>query len=155
MNPVSRLMSIARDTLNFAEKSLGPLLDLVIRLWLAQSFFASGLVKAASWDTALKLATNEYPVSWLDPASAAAIGLAIELICPPLIAIGRCAKNSYFEPQKRALIRMAISLRRAGSTLLKRAYSPTFCTRSASSGLRSSALNGPRAPPRGPLTMPR
>src|SRR6188508_2357221 len=30
-------------------------------------------------------------------------------------------------------------------------YSPTFCTRSPRSGLRSSALNGPRNPCRGPL----
>lgn len=49
MKPAARLMSFARDTLTFAERSLGPLLDplldLFIRLWLAQSFFASGLVK--------------------------------------------------------------------------------------------------------------
>jgi len=88
MMPAANLMSIVRDTLNFAERTLGPLLDLFIRLWLAQSFFASGLVKAADWNTALRLATNEYPVSWLDPVTAAIIGLAIELICPPLIAVG-------------------------------------------------------------------
>jgi NADH dehydrogenase FAD-containing subunit/uncharacterized membrane protein YphA (DoxX/SURF4 family) len=88
MMPAANLMSIVRDTLTFAERTLGPLLDLFIRLWLAQSFFASGLVKAADWDTALRLATNEYPVSWLDPVSAAIIGLAIELVCPPLIAVG-------------------------------------------------------------------
>src|SRR5439155_8455179 len=37
-----------------------------------------------------------------------------------------------------------------GSELLKRMYSPIRCTRSVSCGLRSSALNGPRTPPRGP-----
>ena len=40
--PATKLMSMARDTLIFAERTLGPLLDLFIRLWLAQSFFASG-----------------------------------------------------------------------------------------------------------------
>src|SRR6516165_6424878 len=85
---IARVISIAVDTVRFAEHSLGPLLDLFIRLWLAQSFFASGLVKAASWQTALLLATYEYPVSWLDPHTSAVIDLAIELICPPLIAIG-------------------------------------------------------------------
>src|SRR5262249_14943773 len=85
--PAATLMSIVRDTLTFAERTLGPLLDLFIRLWLAQSFFTSGLLKAADWDTALRLATNEYPVSWLDPVPAAIIGLAIELICPPPIAV--------------------------------------------------------------------
>ena len=85
---IARVISIAVDTMHFAEHSLGPLLDLFIRLWLAQTFFASGLVKATSWQTALLLATYEYPVSWLDPHTSAAVGLAVELICPPLIAIG-------------------------------------------------------------------
>ena len=88
MAMIARLMPIARDTMSFAERSFGPLLDLFIRLWLAQSFFVSGLVKAANWNTALLLATYEYPVSWLDPHTSAATGLAIELICPPLIALG-------------------------------------------------------------------
>ncbi len=88
MTPIARMMSIASDLMSFAGRALGPLLDLFIRLWLAQSFFVSGMVKAASWKTALLLATYEYPVSWLNPTKAAAVGLAIELICPPLIAIG-------------------------------------------------------------------
>jgi NADH dehydrogenase FAD-containing subunit/uncharacterized membrane protein YphA (DoxX/SURF4 family) len=88
MAMTARLISVARDALSFAEHSLGPLLDLFIRLWLAQSFFASGMVKAANWNTALLLATYEYPVSWLGPHTSAVTGLAIELICPPLIALG-------------------------------------------------------------------
>src|SRR4029077_19980939 len=88
MAMIARLMPIARDAMSFAERSFGPLLDLFIRLWLAQNFFVSGMVKAASWNTALLLATYEYPVSWLDPRTSAVTGLAIELICPPLIALG-------------------------------------------------------------------
>jgi NADH dehydrogenase FAD-containing subunit/uncharacterized membrane protein YphA (DoxX/SURF4 family) len=85
---IARQISIIRDVVSFAELSFAPLLDLFIRLWLAQSFFVSGMVKAASWNTALLLATYEYPVSWLDPHTSAVTGLAIELICPPLIALG-------------------------------------------------------------------
>jgi len=85
---IARLISFAVDAIHVAERSAAPLLDLFIRLWLAQSFFASGLVKAANWHTALLLATYEYPVSWLDPHTSAVVGLAIELICPPLIAFG-------------------------------------------------------------------
>ena len=88
MTPIARLISVVSDVLSFAERLLGPLLDLFIRVWLAQSFFISGLLKAASWKTALLLATYEYPVSWLNPTAAAVTGLAIELVCPPLIAIG-------------------------------------------------------------------
>src|ERR1700754_2750137 len=48
---------------------------------------------------------------------------------------------------------IAISLSRLSSEELKRTYSPTFCRRSASSGLRSQALNGPLMPLRGPDMM--
>ena len=88
MTLLIRLMQIISDLVRFAERVLGPLLDLFIRLYLAQSFFLSGMVKAASWNTAVLLATYEYPVGWLDPTKAAVIGLGIELICPPLIAFG-------------------------------------------------------------------
>src|SRR6202158_5949775 len=40
-------------------------------------------------------------------------------------------------------MRIAISLTRLSSEVLKRIYSPTFSRRSDNSGLRSQALNGP------------
>src|ERR1700733_3464553 len=49
---------------------------------------------------------------------------------------------------------IAISFSRAGIALEYRTWAPTRCTRSHRSGLRSSALNGPRSPaPRGPAWM--
>src|SRR3954469_17494595 len=72
---------------------------------------------------------------------------------PAFSASGACAYHSYCEPHACAVIRIAISLMRLSSEVLKRIYSPTFCSRSASSGLRSHALNGPRRPPRGPDMM--
>ena len=74
----------ARRTTN----AVWPLFDLVVRLWLAQTFFVSGLLKLANWDTALYLAEFEYPVSWLAPATAAALGTAVELIGAVLLAVG-------------------------------------------------------------------
>jgi NADH dehydrogenase/putative oxidoreductase len=71
-----------------AESSAGPGLDLLIRLRLAQIFFVSGLLKAANWDTALYLAAEEYPVSWMDPVAAAYLGVAIELGGALLLAVG-------------------------------------------------------------------
>jgi len=70
------------------ETTLGPLLDVFIRLWLAGIFWASGMVKLQSWTTALYLSAHEYPVSWLDPVTAAWLGEAIEIICPPLLVFG-------------------------------------------------------------------
>ncbi|MEM7690764.1 MAG: FAD-dependent oxidoreductase [Pseudomonadota bacterium] len=65
-----------------------PISDLVIRFFIGMWFLRSGLVKAADWDTALLLATNEYPVSWMSPANAAMTGVAIELIGPILLIAG-------------------------------------------------------------------
>ncbi|MEM7664212.1 MAG: FAD-dependent oxidoreductase [Pseudomonadota bacterium] len=65
-----------------------PFTDVVIRLFVAQAFFRSGLVKVTDWDTALYLATFEYPVSWMSPSTAATTGLAIELIGPVLLLLG-------------------------------------------------------------------
>jgi uncharacterized membrane protein YphA (DoxX/SURF4 family) len=45
----------ARDATRLAERTLGPLLDLFIRLWLAGIFWASGMVKLQSWNIALHL----------------------------------------------------------------------------------------------------
>ena len=85
---LAHLMNYIGDVLRIAETTLAPLLDLVIRLWLAQIFWASGLVKLMNWQTALTLAEHEYPVSWLNPVAAAYTGATIELICPVLLALG-------------------------------------------------------------------
>ncbi|MEL6708691.1 MAG: FAD-dependent oxidoreductase [Pseudomonadota bacterium] len=65
-----------------------PISDLVIRFFIGMWFLRSGLVKAADWDTALLLATNEYPVSWMSPANAALTGVSIEIIGPILLIAG-------------------------------------------------------------------
>ena len=65
-----------------------PFTDLFVRFAIAQFFLRSGLVKFGNWETALLLATQEYPVPWMAPANAAALGLAIELIAPVLLVLG-------------------------------------------------------------------
>ena len=87
-NLVAALLDQVDDGLRVAETTIYPFLDLAIRLWLAQLFWVSGLLKLANWDNALRLATYEYPVAWLDPATAAALGIAIEVIGPVLLAFG-------------------------------------------------------------------
>jgi NADH dehydrogenase FAD-containing subunit/uncharacterized membrane protein YphA (DoxX/SURF4 family) len=62
--------------------------DLGVRLWLSQAFIVSGLLKIANWDNALYLSANEYPVSWLDPVTAAYLGAGIEILCPIFLAAG-------------------------------------------------------------------
>jgi NADH dehydrogenase FAD-containing subunit/uncharacterized membrane protein YphA (DoxX/SURF4 family) len=85
---LARPIGAAASIIRFAERGLWPVLDLIIRLWLAQTFFVSGVLKAAAWDNALYLAANEYPVSWLDPVAAAWIGVTIEIGGALLLAVG-------------------------------------------------------------------
>lgn len=65
-----------------------PFTDAVTRLFIALWFLRSGMVKAADWDNALFLAANEYPVTWMEPSTAAFTGLAIELTGPVLLIAG-------------------------------------------------------------------
>ena len=88
MTRFATYLARGREALRFADGGLGPVLDLAIRLALAGMFLRSGLLKLFSWDTALYLARNEYPVSWMDPVVAAYLGVAIEVICPLFIAVG-------------------------------------------------------------------
>lgn len=88
MDWIANKLGLVRDGLNFADRGLGPFLDLTIRLWLAGIFWTSGILKASNWPVALELSRSEYPVSWMDPVTAAYLGVSIELVCPVLIAFG-------------------------------------------------------------------
>jgi len=76
------------EIVRFGEITLSPFLDLAIRLWLAQIFWVSGILKLMDWDRALTLAAEEYPVAWMEPVTAAYVGVSIEVICPVLLALG-------------------------------------------------------------------
>ena len=71
-----------------AERAAWPVLDLMIRFWLAKPYLVSGIAKLMNWHGALDLATYEYPVRWLSPLAAAYTGITIELVAPVLLAIG-------------------------------------------------------------------
>lgn len=73
---------------------LAPLGDLVLRLWVANEFFKSGLTKIQSWETTLQLFQYEYQVPLLPPALAAVMGTATELGMPVFIALGLAGRMS-------------------------------------------------------------
>jgi NADH dehydrogenase/putative oxidoreductase len=89
---LGRLVQYTRRSTDFSVRILRglvwPKVDLVIRLWLAQIFFVSGVLKLANWQTALYLAANEYPVSFLSPVAAAYAGVSIEVLGGVLLALG-------------------------------------------------------------------
>ncbi|HYN40118.1 MAG TPA: DoxX family protein, partial [Rhodospirillales bacterium] len=65
-----------------------PLLDVVVRLWLAQAFFTSGMLKTINWPATVFLYTAEHPVPGAAPGLAAVLGTGFELVCPLLLVIG-------------------------------------------------------------------
>ncbi|HEU4353188.1 MAG TPA: DoxX family protein [Burkholderiales bacterium] len=67
-------------------------LDLAIRLYVAQVFFRSGLLKIGNWDGTLYLFENEYRVPFLPPEAAAWLGTFAELFFPVFLALGLAAR---------------------------------------------------------------
>ena len=65
-----------------------PLVNLIIRLYIANVFFKSGLTKIRDWHATLDLFKNEYHVPVLPPALAAYMGTGVELVCPILLCLG-------------------------------------------------------------------
>ncbi len=89
---VAALLRFSRVSTDFSVRVLRglawPKVELTIRLWLAQIFLVSGVLKLTHWDTALYLATHEYPVSWMSPGVAAYVGVSIEVLGGALLALG-------------------------------------------------------------------
>lgn len=69
-----------------------PVVDLCLRLWVADAFFRAGLVKAANMDSTIALFENEYHVPLLPPDFAAYLGTGVELVVPVFLAFGLCGR---------------------------------------------------------------
>ena len=82
-----RLAGIVRPVVQ-GFKFLTPLGDVVVRLWVAQGFWMSGLTKIQSFDTTIQLFENEYQVPLLPPVAAAYAGTFTELFFPVLLVLG-------------------------------------------------------------------
>ncbi len=85
--PLSKLSGLVKKLVQ-ALSILSPLLDLGIRLYIANVFFKSGLTKIANWQSTLALFENEYAVPLLPSSVAALLGTAVELIVPVLLLVG-------------------------------------------------------------------
>jgi len=75
---------------------LAPAGDLVIRLWVANVFWKSGLTKIASIETTLQLFRYEYSVPLLPPEVAAYLSMFTELTFSVLLAVGLAGRLSAF-----------------------------------------------------------
>lgn len=94
-------MSIVQKSARFIDplihglETLSPISDLLLRLWVANVFWKSGLTKIQgwSWDSGLPQSTlflfqYEYEVPLLSPLLAAYLAAGIELLFPVLLALG-------------------------------------------------------------------
>ncbi len=69
-----------------------PIADLLIRLWVANVFWKSGLTKIANIDTTLWLFQNEYAVPIIPFELAAYMATGAELVLPLMLAFGLGAR---------------------------------------------------------------
>jgi putative oxidoreductase len=88
---IENTVKLARPLIN-ALTFISPALDLLIRLWVADVFWKSGLTKIMSWDSTLALFTYEYQVSVLPPEVAAPLAATIELAFPVFLSLGLGAR---------------------------------------------------------------
>jgi putative oxidoreductase len=91
MNRVMRWTPAAQAVRGWLE-SAASLLDLGIRLYVANVFFSSGLTKIEDWDKTVFLFDAEYHVPLLPPPVAALLGTFGELFFPVLLTVGLASR---------------------------------------------------------------
>ena len=70
------------------------LIDLGVRLWVANVFWKSGVESLKDWEMTVDLFTNEFHVPLLSPHTAAVLGTGVELVFPVLLALGLAGRFS-------------------------------------------------------------
>lgn len=87
MNTLLRLIRFYYTASHLPEY-LAPVLDLGLRLFLANVFFKSGLTKIKTWDSTLYLFSEVYQVPLFNPEVAAWLATGAELGLPVLLVLG-------------------------------------------------------------------
>jgi putative oxidoreductase len=87
MNPLLRLIRFYYTAARLPEY-LAPVLDLGLRLLLADVFFKSGLTKIQNWDSTLYLFSDVYAVPLLPSDVAAYLATGVELGMSVLLVFG-------------------------------------------------------------------
>ena len=94
----ARKIDIMIDTLRqFANNVVAPILDLTIRLFMANIFFKSGWLKFQNflnhdWGSTVYLFQDIHPVPGIPADIAAVMGTTSELVLPVLLALGLFAR---------------------------------------------------------------
>lgn len=93
MTLVGRTAQLATSTIRGLDFSQ-PLIDLGVRLWVANVFWKSGVQSLRDWQSTVDLFTYEFHVPLLSPLVAAAVGTGVEIIFPVFLALGLAGRFS-------------------------------------------------------------
>jgi NADH:ubiquinone reductase (H+-translocating) len=127
VNPTNQraaeIFALVADVIAFLGRSAWPVVDLVIRFWIAKQAIMSGLLLANDWNTALTLAIHEYPIPWLSPGVEALLGIVLQLAGGASLLLGlgtrlgalaivvlNVATQVYYVPVDLDLFRIALSV---------------------------------------------
>ncbi|HTH95136.1 MAG TPA: DoxX family protein [Rhodocyclaceae bacterium] len=80
--------AFANCCIGFLERWLTPLFQLALRLYVAEVFLRSGILKLSDWSGTLYLFDNVYAVPVLPPHLAAVMGTMGETLLPILLILG-------------------------------------------------------------------
>lgn len=83
----ARIFQVTRET-------VWPVFDLLLRLWLAQSCFTSGVLKAMHWDQALQIARDTHPFLGMSAPGWAGLVIGLELGGALLLTLGLFTRTS-------------------------------------------------------------
>ena len=86
-NPSRLALAIRQLVQRLSDVPLDPVL-LAMRIGVGSVFFKAGLLKAQSFEFAVKLFEEEYAVPLIDPTLAARIATTQELVLPVLLVLG-------------------------------------------------------------------
>lgn len=87
MHIIDRVVSYVKPAIRTLEY-VSPVIDLGIRLWVANVFWKSGLTKIQTFDSTIMLFQYEYQVPLISPVVAAYLGTFTELFFPILLVLG-------------------------------------------------------------------
>jgi putative oxidoreductase len=84
----SSALAVGRRVLQWLDRIPYWLLAIPLRIAVATVFWDSAMTHLANWQTTLELFETEYALSFMAPALAAYLAVAIELSAPPLLVLG-------------------------------------------------------------------
>jgi putative oxidoreductase len=86
----AQVVAPAIRSLDFAQ----PLIDLGVRLWVANVFWQSGLTSLHHWQSTVDMFKYDFHAPFVSPFFAAGLGTGVQLVFPVLLALGLAGRFS-------------------------------------------------------------